>query len=404
MNRFMKIAAPVAVIAVSVAAISALGANKPVPEKKEIDNRPVSLFVTEVRQEKFALSVTTQGEVRPRDEIQLVPQVSGRVVHVADNFGEGGSVSPGGLLVKIDDSNYKLAVTRAEARVAESGVRLEQELADARIKAKQWKDWVQDGEPTPLALNKPQVAEAQAKLRAAQADLAEAKLNLDRTRITVPFQGRIREKNVGLGQIASAGQSLGVAYATDLVEVRLPMSDEQMGDLGLPVGYQSGAYTQGPKVTFSATFGGVEQHWTGYIVRTDAAVDSSTRLFYATAQLKDPYGIGASNGQPMAVGLFVNANIKGRDVQDALIIPRAALRGKNSVYVVGGDNKLQIRTVTVVSTTSDNVIIGEGLKMGEKVVTSSVRSAVAGMDVTPIAKNKNVADAEDDVSAASDAS
>lgn len=382
MRKILKVAMPIMVIAAGVGSVMVLANAKEAPEKTIEEPVPVSLHVDKVRSERVTVSVGTQGEVRAKTNISLVPQVSGLIVKVSDTFAEGGKFSPGETLIQIDDANYLLAVTSAEARVAEAAVRVEQELADASIKAKQWKDWVVDGEPTPLALNKPQVAEAQAKLRAAEADLENAKLNLARTKIKVPFEGRVLERSIGVGQFVSVGATLGRVFATDTVEVRLPLTDAQLGELALPIGFVAEA-GKAPSVTLSATIGGAKRSWAGKIVRVNASVDSQTRLVYAIAEVEDPYGTAADHGMPLAVGLFVTADIQGVTPHDALIIPRTALRGEDRVYVIA-DNKLQIRTVNVLSTSAEQVIILGGLSAGEHVVTSPVRSVFDGMAALPI--------------------
>ena len=382
MRKILKVAVPLMVIAASGGAVWALSQAKEAPEKTIEEPRPVSLHVDKVRSERITVSVGTQGEVRAKTNISLIPQVGGRIVKVSNTFAEGGRFGPGETLIQIDDANYLLAVTSAEARVAEAAVRVEQELADASIKAKQWKDWVVDGEPTPLALNKPQVAEAQAKLRAAEADLENAKLDLARTRIQVPFEGRVLERSIGVGQFVSVGTTLGRVFATDTVEVRLPLTDAQLGELALPIGFVAEA-GQAPSVTLSANIGGAKRSWIGKIMRVNASVDSQTRLVYAIAEVNDPYGAAADHGMPLAVGLFVTADIQGVTQHDAMVIPRTALRGDDRVYVIN-DNKLQIRTVDVLSTSAEQVIILSGLSDGENVVTSPVRSVFDGMAALPI--------------------
>lgn len=382
MRKLLKVAMPIMVIAAGAGSVWALSLAKEAPEKTIEEPRPVSLRVDKVRSERITVTIGTQGEVRAKTDISLVPQVTGRIVKVSDSFAEGGSFGPGETLIQIDDANYLLAVISAEARVAEAAVRVEQELADASIKAKQWKDWVVDGEPTPLALNKPQVAEAQAKLRAAEADLANAQLNLDRTKIQVPFEGRVLERNIGVGQFVSVGATLGRVFATDTVEVRLPLTDDQLGELALPIGFVAET-GKAPSVTLSANIGGAKRSWTGKIVRVNASVDSQTRLVYAIAEVEDPYGVAADHGMPLAVGLFVTADIQGVTPHDAMVIPRTALRGEDRVYVIA-DDKLQIRTVNVLSTSAEQVIILGGLSAGENVVTSPVRSVFEGMAALPI--------------------
>ncbi|WP_262694075.1 efflux RND transporter periplasmic adaptor subunit [Kordiimonas aquimaris] len=383
MRKILKFAAPVLVVAAGVGSVMVLAEAKEAPEKTIEEPRPVSLYVDTVRSERVTISIGTQGEVRAKTDINLVPQVAGRIIKVSDSFAEGGSFQPGETLIQIEDSDYRLAVTSAEARVAEASVRLEQQMADAKIKAKQWEEWVNDGEPTPLALNKPQVAEAQAKLRAAEADLENAKLNLSRTKIQVPFEGRVLERNIGVGQFVSVGTTLGRVFATDTVEVRLPLTDAQLGELALPIGYVAEA-GRAPQVTFTANIGSEQRTWNGKIVRVNASVDSQTRLVYAIAEVNDPYGASADRGMPLAVGLFVTADINGVTPHDALVMPRTALRGDDRAYVIDAENKLQIRTVNILSTSEDRVIVTDGLSAGDKVVTSPVRSVFDGMAALPI--------------------
>ncbi|WP_374763239.1 efflux RND transporter periplasmic adaptor subunit [Yunchengibacter salinarum] len=396
MKTIWKIAAPVVVIAAGVATFPTLEAAKPDPDKKIEANRPVSLFVEDVRREKVTLEVATQGEVRPLTQVDLIPQVSGRIIAVADNFSEGAGFQPGETLLQIDPSDYELALTRAESRVAEARVTLEQELADQRIKQKQWKEWVKDGNPTDLALNKPQVARAQAALRAAEADLREAELNLERTRISLPFEGRVAERAVSLGQFVRAGDNLGQVFATDAVEVRLPLSDSQLADLNLPLGFVAKSMDTAPEVTLTATLGGQVRHWQGRIVRTHARIDQESRLAFAVARVDDPYGAGTSDGMPLPVGLFVQAGVEGATRTDALVMPRAALRSENTVYVIAGDNTLSIREVTVLSSNADRVLVKDGLKAGDRVVTSPVRAAVDGMKVEPITRSAEAVPATPD--------
>jgi len=258
-------------------------------------------------------------------EIDLIPQVSGRIVSVSDSFAEGAEFNPGATLIKIDDTNYKLAVIRARARVAEAQVAVQRELANAKIKEDHWLDKRTSGEPTAYALHKPQVLEVEAKLLAAEADLKEAKLNVARTEINVPFLGRVLSKNVGIGQFVTAGTTLGRVFSTDTVEVRLALTDAQLAELNLPMGFMADAFNA-PVVQFSARVGSQERSWTGRIVRTHASVDQQTRLIYAIAEVQDPYGLGSDAGAPMAVGMFVQAEIAGVNSQAAMVLPRMALR------------------------------------------------------------------------------
>lgn len=388
MKKFLKIISPILVLIVSIGIVQALGAAKPEPEKKEEAQRLISLYVDEVKSDTVTISVQTQGEVRPKTEIDLIPQVSGRIVGISESFAEGAEFGPGETLIKIDDTNYKLAVVRAQARVAEAEVAVQRELANAKIKKEHWLDKRNAGEPTPYALNKPQVMEAEAKLLAAESDLKEARLNVARTEINVPFLGRVRAKSVGIGQYVTAGQSLGRVFSTDTVEIRLPLTDSQLAELNLPMGFMADAFNA-PVVQFSAQVGNTEHTWGGRIVRTHASVDQQTRLIYAVAEVEDPYGQGADSGIPLAVGMFVHADIAGVNSQSAMVLPRLALRNANKVYVINDQNRLEIRTVEVLSTSEETVLVSNGLAVGDKVVTSTIPAAVDGMEVRAITREQN---------------
>ncbi|MFC3052803.1 efflux RND transporter periplasmic adaptor subunit [Kordiimonas pumila] len=384
MSKIVKFVVPAVVLLASIGSVIALDAAKSPPEKTEIEERPTSLYVDTVKTEDVRLTVTTQGEVKAKTEIALMPQVSGRIVSISESFAEGAGFGSNATLIKIDDADYNLALATAEARVAQTAVVLEKEMADARIKRKQWDEWVKDGQPTPLALNAPQVAEAQAQKRAAEADLETAKLNLSRTNVSVPFHGKVLERSVGLGQIVTPSTELGRVFATDVVEVRLPLTDTQLAEIDLPIGFVSNG-TNAPEVTFSSTVHNKSYSWVGHIVRVNAAIDRQTRLIYAVAEVQDPYGQAADMGKPLAVGMFVKATIKSAIPTKTMVMPRLALRGDDRIYVVK-DNKLEIRTVDVISTSDDNVYVSSGVAEGEMVVTSAVRAAYSGMPVSTITR------------------
>lgn len=393
MKRFLKIAAPVLVIVAGIAVVLTLAATKPPPEKKEDELRLVSLYVDEVKADTVTLQVETQGEVRPKVEIDLVSQVEGRVVRVADEMAEGAEFDPRTTLIKIDDTDYKLAVVRAEARVAEAVTNLERELANQQIKRDEWALKKQNKTPTPFALNEPQVAEARAKILSAEAELAEAKLDLARTEIKVPFRGRVRVKDVGPGQYVVPGQTLGRVFSTDTIEIRLPLTDTQLFELDLPLGFVAKG-EEAPRVTLSARVGAREYTWQGHIVRTQAAVDEQTRLIYAFAEVNDPYGVSEGSSMPLAVGLFVTAEIESPEQRFAYTIPRDALRNDDEVYVINDEERLEIRKVDVLSTSVERVLLAGGVEEGEMVVISTIPAAVDGMQVQAVRKDATLASSQ----------
>ncbi|MAC88239.1 MULTISPECIES: efflux RND transporter periplasmic adaptor subunit [Maricaulis] len=376
LGRFI-ILAVVGVVGVGI--IVMLFGTQAEPERANAAPRPVAVFVDQARLDSIALQVSSQGEARPRTQITLVPQVAGRITFVNPDFIEGGFFEAGETLVQIDDADYRLAVTRASAQVAQAQQALTREQAESELAASEWAE-LGDGEASSLTLREPQLAEARAQLAAANATLQSARLDLQRTRISAPFSGRVRAKNADLGQYVSPGTQLGTVFSTDAILVRLPLTDHELGLLGIPIAYNA-ADGEGMPVELSATLAGRAQTWQGRITRTDSAIDPQTRVLYAIAEVADPYGAGAQDGAPLAVGLFVTANITGRDVENAYILPRSALRGQNSVYVAEEGGTLSVRTVEVIDSTAERVVVSSGVLGGEMVITSPIRGASDGMRI-----------------------
>lgn len=378
MNKWIKGAAPLVVLGLAAGVFVLLDVLKPDAEKEVEVVRPLTVFVERIEPVDIELDVATEGEVRSRIAIDLVAQVSGRIADVSSEFTEGGSFAPGQTLVTIEDIDYRLALRQAEARVAATAVAVELALADADVARKQLRN---TDNPSPLALKEPQVAEARAALAAAEADLEQARVNLQRSLVSLPFTGRIAATYVDMGQFVTAGTPLGRAFATDRVELRLPIKQDQLSALGLPIGYvaeQGG----GPEVALSATVAGLEQRWQGRLVRLDASIDSSTRLLYAIAEVEDPYGENVSqHGMPLAVGLYVEATIKGRKIEQAMRIPGAALRAGDTVFVISKEGLLDIRSVGVTHSSSDFAVIHQGINPGDQVIVSSIRNPLEGMAV-----------------------
>lgn len=372
---------PVVLILGFIAALVAMFMFAPQPERANAEPRPVAVFAAPVENTNVTLTVTTQGEVRPLVQINLVPQVSGRIVYVNPNFIEGGFFEAGETLIRVDDADYRLAVTRAQAQVAQAQQALVREQAEADLAEAEWAE-LGEGQASSLTLREPQLAQARASLAAANAQLQEARLGLERTRISAPFAGRVRTKSVDVGQFVSPGTPLGEVFGTEAVQIRLPLTDNELSMLNIPVAFQATEDNPGPNVRVSAVLAGQSREWDARLVRTDSSIDTQTRVLYAIAQVDDPYGAAAeAGGSPLPVGLFVDAEIEGREVANAYVLPRSALRGSDSVYVAQEGGTLGIRNVSVITSDPDRLVISGGVTADDMVVTSPIRAASDGMRI-----------------------
>ncbi|WP_273145878.1 efflux RND transporter periplasmic adaptor subunit [Oceanicaulis alexandrii] len=401
-GRLLIIGLPVAVLFAFIVLYVVLAAAAPQAERAEVVARPSAVFVTEAELSPVQLSVTTQGEVTPLTEIDLTAQVSGRITYVNPNFVDGGFFEAGEVLVRLEDADYRLAVTRAEALVAQSRQALVREQAEAELAREEWAS-LGEGEASPLTLREPQMAEARAQLASAQATLDEARLNLSRTRITAPFEGRVRAKSADLGQYVGPGARLGRVFATNRVQVRLPLTNAELATLNLPLAFHANETNPGRPAHLSANVAGQVRNWEGLLVRSESAIDPQTRTMSAIIEVEDPYGEAAeAAGAPLAVGLFVTARIDGRELENAIVLPRSALRGADQVFVAQLDGTLAIHRVTVIDTSAERVVVTAGVEPGDRIVTSPLRGAADGMLVRALDANGDPLDPEPEAEDESD--
>jgi RND family efflux transporter MFP subunit len=346
------------------------------PELEVITPEPQSMVVRSViaQPQQIQLTVRSQGEVDAQHMIDLVSELPGKVRAVAPAFVTGGYFTTGDVLLELDPTDFELARIRAQAAVAEANEELEIEKTEAELASQGL-----------FPLREAKVASADARLQSAQAELAQAEADLQRTRVKAPFDGRILFTQVDLGQYVSMGQTLGRIFSTGVAEIRLPLTDQQLRYLDRPFGAGRNDQPLNTPVTLSAEVGGQLAKWQGRLVRMDGAVDVDNRVWYAVAHVDDPYGLlDPAQETPLVVGLFVEAEITGRTVQNVFRLPRSALRNQNEMLIVDDSNRLRLRSVAVLQTDFDSVYIDEGLRAGERICISPVETFIDGLLVEAV--------------------
>jgi RND family efflux transporter MFP subunit len=321
-----------------------------------------------------SISVRTQGTVEPVRRVGLVAQVSGKVESVSDRFLDGRFFKAGDILLELEKADYQFAIARAQAQEAAAAQRVAEERGRSLQAQREWRD-LGTNEANDLFLRKPQLRAAEASLLAAEADVAAAKLALERTTVRAPFDGRLERKSVDLGQFVAPGSVLAEIYATDRVEIHLPISDSQLALLDLPLfETEVAAY---PPVTLSAAFGGERWEWQGKIARVEASIDRDSRVTFAIAEVSDPFGGTQSKRPPLTPGLFVEANISGKPIQESVELPATALRGDNTVLWINEENRLERLRVELLRREQDRVWV-RGLESGLRVVAEQSSLLAAG--------------------------
>jgi RND family efflux transporter MFP subunit len=377
------------VIPILVVLVCAIGAFVLVKTAPSVENVTPDRSIPAVRTlnptaNRVTLTVRSQGTVAPRTESALVPEVSGRIVWISPALVSGGFIENGEKLLQIDSGDYEMAKNRAqssvlraesEAEFAQSELARQRRLSERKVASSQKLSDAQRSD-----------AVARANLADARVALEQAEWNLARTEISAPFDGRVRDKQVDVGQFVNRGSAIATVYATDYAEIRLPVADHQLAFLDLPDMHSPNA-GEGPAVRLRARFAGREREWTGRVVRTEGEIDPRSRMVHVVARVENPYQADAEGGgskAPLAVGLFVQAEIDGPSIDDVIIVPRYAMRDDSHVLVVDAEDRLRTRAVEVLRIDRDDVLIRGALDAGERICISPIQIVIEGMRVKPV--------------------
>ncbi len=354
-SKILKFVIPIVVVIVGFAAAAMLASARKAPPRVD---RPALGPLVEVAATKITdvpVVVSGHGEVVARVSVDIVPQVAGQVIKVHPSLVAGGFFKAGEVLIFIDPRDYDLAVERAQAAVARAKVTLEREQAEAEVAREEWNGLHPGEEPTGLVVREPQIRQAEAELAAAVADLSVSKLSLERTRLSLPFDGVVVSENVDAGQFVGNGSRLATVYGTDVVEVRVPLDSRELAWFEIP----SGRGQTGSSAEISVSFGGTRSTWNGRVTRMEAQVDQASRMVHVVIEVARPYD--TSGGRPALLpGSFVDVTISGRVIEQVVSIPRHAIREGGNVWLFD-DGVLKVQEVQVLRQDRQLTLVSAGL-------------------------------------------
>lgn len=375
-SSLVKAGIPLIIIIVAIAMAMGMIMSRKPPEKKEVKPKAFLVEAAPVQMEDLNFLVKSQGTVQPKIETSLSAQVSGKVVSVSDAFIEGGMFKKGDVLVQLEQADFITDLKLAEAELARATAALEEEQARGKVAAEEWKTVTFSVAPE-LGLRKPQLAKELANVSGAEAQVERAKRNLQRSTIRAPYDGLVKAKNVDLGQFVATGTQVGMVYSTEIAEVRMPLSDNDLAFLQLPT-------TAGGEVsvTLSARVAGKDVQWQGRLARDEGVLDSQSRVIYAIAEVNDPYLRGqGQHSETLKFGRFVQAEIIGDRGENMVVLPRHVLRLDGTVLVITDERKIKVTEVSVQRADESFVYINAGLRQGDMVAMSTVPNAYDGMVV-----------------------
>ena len=340
----------------------------PFVETERIFSNPINIIIK------------SQGLIIPQTESQIFSEIIGPVIYVSSNLYEGSSFKKGDILAQIDPTDYELDIKSAESILAAAKTKLSFEEAESNSAKEEWEK-IGKGEPSDLTLRVPQLKQVKSEVEAAQANLERLNRNLNKTIIRAPYDGLVRKKNIDVGTIVSPGYLLASVYATDYVEVKLPVPDEELAFLDIPLdGSQIGINKQS-KVRLKGSFGGKNISWEGSIVRMEAEIDSKSRMAILIGKVSDPYDLLKYN-IPLRVGQFVEAEIVGKKFDKIFMVPRELIKNKNQIFLVNPlDTTLDFRTVNIIRHVDDIAFIDKGLKNRDLICLTNLDIMYTGMKV-----------------------
>ena len=376
-RKLLRFGLPIAVLALAFGLRWLLYATSPSAATAEPEPIVPVVRVVAAMPETLRLEVVAHGTVSPRTESDLVAEVRGRVVSVSPKLEAGAFFDQGDELLRLDGREPAIALDRARARVRlrASEAKLAESQADRRRTLAQRNA----ASVSDLDQFESRADVAAAALQEAKAQLAQAELDLERTTLRAPYDGRVRERHAHVGQFVSPGTTLARIYAVDYAEVRLPIQTRDLAYLVLPE-----AGSQPSPVMLEAELSGQRMRWPAVLARSEGSIDAKTRMLYVVARIDDPQARRDPTRQALPAGLFVRAVVQGRELQDVYRLPALALRDDDRVFIVGSENQLHSRSVDVARRTREEVILRAGLEPGERVIVSPLRAVTEGMQVRTV--------------------
>lgn len=341
----------------------------------------IAVEVQTIKPSQFTVELASFGRVKPRTQSKLVAQVSGQVNWLSEHLRPGGQFKQGELLLTIDDSDYQAEVTIAKANVASAEQALVEEQAKVAQAKLDWQRLSKQGSPSPLVLREPQLANATAQLASAKARLVKAELALERTKITAPFSGKVLTKQVDIGQVVSPNSALAEIFATDYIEIRLPINNVDLAYLVTPEQTE-----QTIKVTIHSQFSTIP--WQGKLVRTESSIDEASQQLYVVAQIDSPFQTDNQHMLALKIGEYVTATIEGKTLTDAILIPNQSIYQGSYVYLYQ-QGKVLRQNLHIAWQNDKYALIDKGLTQDQTLVLTPLGQVSSGTQVQLLDKAKN---------------
>jgi len=385
MNIKSKNLIPLGIAVVLALVALVINFNPPEAPQRGSSSGPTLVVETEsIILQDYQIVLQSYGTVQPRTSSTLVAQVGGQIISVNPNVRDGGFFDAGDVLGTIDPRDYEADVLIAGAALMDA----KQALAEAEARTVQAReDWGRLGgeneEPTDLVLRLPHLESAKARVISAESMLQKARLELERTQIIAPFAGRVLRKLVDIGQVVSNNTPLAEIYATDYVEIRLPLKNHELGFIDLPERYRNTEAQESQRTGQVKIVSDLfkREVWDADLVRTEGAIDASARQLHVIAQIEDPFSSVNEGRAALKIGQYVTAELTGKILNDAYVIPNSTIYQGSYVYIVENDVLLR-RDIEITWRNDTSSVVRSGLVHGDQLVTTPLGQVTSGVRVS----------------------
>lgn len=375
--RFLTtVVIPVGVLGLAVMCAGSMIAMKPRSNREAPEAVRLRVQVADLEVKTQPAAISSSGTVTGAQQVRLTPEVAGKVVRMSPKLVPGGRFAKGEVLAQLDTRNYDAAVAQAQQAVAQAELNLALERNRAEVAVREWKML---GNPNQqdasLAKREPHVVAAEMQLEAARAGLRQAQANLERTRITAPFDGLVTEENAEVGQVLQPGGQVVTLVGTEAFWVQLALPLEKLDGMAFADLDGRGS----PAVVTQRLGAGKAVQREGFVKQLMGTLDPQTRTAQVLVEIPEPFSV---DGLPLLPGAYVDVAVEGKALSDTWEVPRSVLEDSEFVWVVDTESALRKRRVQIGWRTDETVVVTQGFQPGDRLVTSPLALPIEGQVVT----------------------
>ena len=394
-KRIFRFCLPVFFVVIGFVIFKALVSSKPRARKSNSKSEARLVEVISLEKKSERIRIKGNGLVIPAQKLELKAQVRGEVNWHNSNMMPGGLLKKDELLFKLQDIDYKLALSQKEALFAQAELAFELEKARGSVAAKEWSfaskvKGVSDKKKR-LILREPYLKVAEANYKSALSGLEKAKLDLSRTRIKAPFNALVQAENIEIGQVVTGQMPAAVLIGTDrfFIQVSVPYSDLKW--IEFPESGMAGSEVIIKQLNAGKSI--IERK--GRVVRLIGELDKVGRMARLLVEVKDPLSLLERNSEklPLLLGSYVDVEILASKDSEFYALPRLYLRNSNQLWIYSENSTLEVKEISISWSDRKNVYFKDQIKGLDKVIKTRILVPIPGMKLTlsqssPNPKNK----------------